>query len=44
MIEADIEIAEVFSALSHDLVKSVDMDTDAVVRTEVVKLDGHNRR
>ena len=44
LIEADFEVAEVRISVSHDLVKSVDPDTDAVVETEVVQLDRENEQ
>ena len=39
LIEADFEVAEVRVTVRHDLVESVDPDTDAVVEAEVVQLD-----
>ena len=44
LIEADFEVAEVRISVSHDLVKSVDPNTDAVVETEVVQLDRENEQ
>ena len=44
LIKADFEVAEVRISVSHDLVKSVDPDTDAVVETEVVQLDRENEQ
>ena len=39
MVQADFEVAEVGVVVRHDLVISVDPDTDAVVQTEVLQLD-----
>lgn len=39
VIEADFEIPELGIVVSHDLVISVDPDTDAVIQTEVMELD-----
>ena len=39
VIQADFEIAEVGVVVRHDLVISVDPNTDAVVQTEVLQLD-----
>ena len=44
LIEANFEVAEVRISVSHDLVKSVDPNTDAVVETEVVQLDRENEQ
>ena len=44
VIQADFEVAEVGVVVRHDLVISVDPNTDAVVQTEVLQLDGENEQ
>ena len=44
VIQADLEVAEVGVVVRHDLVISVDPDTDAVVQAEVVQLDGEDEQ
>ena len=44
VIEADFEVAEVGVVVRHDLVISVDPNTDAVVQTEVLQLDGEDEQ
>ena len=39
VIQADFEVAEVGVVVRHDLVISVDPNTDTVVQTEVLQLD-----
>ena len=44
VIQADFEVAEVGVVVGHDLVISVDPNTDAVVQAEVLQLDGEDEQ
>ena len=44
VIQADFEVAEVGVVVRHDLVISVDPNTDAVVQTEMLQLDREDKQ